>query len=105
MVTLPSTKATRGRERKNSRSRQTREMRQLSQEVERQLALERLLNLLAVEAEQNPARAGRDRANALSRMARLRAAHASYALATTGEMERVGVGAWMRRREAVKPNN
>ena len=40
----------------------------------------------------------------LSRLARLRAAHASYALAT-GEMERVGPGAWVRRRYALKTAN
>ncbi|HLK56178.1 MAG TPA: hypothetical protein VKU00_06425 [Chthonomonadaceae bacterium] len=105
MVTLPSTQATRGREQKSGRSRRTRETRRLTLEMEREMALERLVNLLAAEAEQNPARAGRDRADSLSRLARLRAIHASYALATSGEMERVGMGAWVRRRYSVKPTN
>jgi hypothetical protein len=39
-----------------------------------------------------------DRDDSLSRLARLRAARASYGLATAGDMVRVADGAWMRER-------
>jgi hypothetical protein len=92
----PSTSC--GREIRVSRSRQTRETRAFLLNVEREMALDRLLALLEAEAEVNPARAGHARANAFSRIARLHSARATYALATSTEMQRVGDGAWIRRR-------
>lgn len=90
-----------GREIRASRTKQTRETRAFLLNVEREMALERLLALLEDEANINPARPGHARANALSRIARLHSARATYALATSTEMQRVGTGAWIRRRHAV----
>ena len=90
-----------GRDIRVSRTRQTVESRQAQAfliNVEREMALDRLLALLEAEAEINPERAGHARAYAISRLARLRSAHATYALATSTEMQRVGSGAWLRRR-------
>src|SRR5580658_8582702 len=87
-----------GREIRVGRCRQTRETRAFLLNVEREMALDRLLVLLEAEAEVNPARAGHARANAFSRIARLHSARATYALATSTEMQRVGDGAWIRRR-------
>ena len=64
--------------------------------VEREFALQKLLNLLEAEAVINPARAGYARANALSRIARLHSAHATYALSTSSEMKRIAEGAWLK---------
>ena len=65
----------------------------------REMALSRLLNLLEGEAQgythehaDNTLECGVE----LSQLARLRAARASYALATNSGMRRVGRGAWMR---------
>ena len=65
----------------------------------REMALSRLLNLLEGEAAgythqhtDNTLECGVE----LSQLARLRAARASYALATNSNMRRVGRGAWMR---------
>ena len=69
------------------------------------MAFERLINLLETGAEQTPAPVGRNRADSLSRLARLRAAHATYVLTTGGEMERVGMGAWVRRCYVSEPIN
>ncbi len=93
-----------GRDIRVSRTRQTREPREARAfllNVEREMALDRLLVLLEAEAAINPERAGHARASSLSRIARLRSAHATYALATSTEMQRVGTGAWIRRRHAV----
>ncbi len=62
-------------------------------------ALSRLVALLeSVDADGQPLqRAALDcGADSLSQLSRLRAAHATYALAS-GVMQRVGVGAWSRR--------
>jgi hypothetical protein len=94
-----------GRDIRVSRARQTGETRQARAfllNVEREMALDRLLELLEAEAVINPERAGHARAHALSRIARLRSAHATYALATSTEMERVGTGAWIRRRHGTE---
>jgi hypothetical protein len=91
-----------GREIRVSRSRQTRETRAFLLNVEREMALDRLLALLEAEADNNPERAGHARAHVLSRIARLHAARATYALATSTEMKREGNGAWIRRRHAVR---
>jgi len=69
-------------------------------ELAQQEALERLLLLLDTNQrydwiERMPAYRWDDM---LHRLARLRIAHAIYALETTGEMVRVGPGAWIRRR-------
>jgi hypothetical protein len=80
---------------------ETREARAFLLNVEREMALDRLLELLEAEAVINPERAAHARANAMSRIARLRSAHATYALATSTEMQRVGAGAWLRRRHSV----
>ena len=84
-----------------------RPLRLRSEEQERDAALERLLALLAAGAAeiQAPHSPEIDAGMyGLSRLARLRAAHAAYSLETVGGMERVGAGAWMRRtsRPAVK---
>lgn len=101
MVTMPSNKNLRGRERRNSRMHQVRSERAL--ERARVEGLTRLVELLEAETYRNPPRAGRLRADAMSRIARLHNARAAYALATTGEMQRMGTGAWLRRRHAVHP--
>src|SRR6202035_1500890 len=104
MVTMqdnkPSTSC--GRDIRVSRSRQTRETRAFLLNVEREMALDRLLVLLEAEAAINPTRAGHARANAYSRIARLHSARATYALATSTEMQRVGDGAWIRRRHGAR---
>jgi len=90
-----------------SRTRQTKEpmeARAFLINVEREMALDRLLALLEAEAAINPERAGHARANALSRIARLRSAHATYALATSTEMQRVSTGAWIRKRHFTAPS-
>jgi hypothetical protein len=95
-----------GREIRVSKARQTEDLRQTRAfliNVEREMALDRLLALLEAEAEINPERAAHARASALSRIARLRAAHATYALATSTEMQRVGTGAWIHKRHATSP--
>ena len=95
-----------GRDIRVSRTRrplETRETRAFLINVEREMALDRLLALLEAEAEINPGRAGHARANTLSRIARLRSAHATYALATSTEMQRVGVGAWLNRKHSILP--
>lgn len=69
-------------------------------ELAQQEALERLIALLDANQELDgqeamPAHRWDD---SLHRLARLRVARAAYALETTGEMVRVGPGAWIRRR-------
>ncbi len=71
-----------------------------AEEQARDAALERLLALLAAGAPdaQTPHSPETEAApDTLAQLARLRAAHATYSLETTGGMERVGTGAWMRR--------
>ena len=68
-----------------------------NQDREREAGLARLLALLESEADPATAHNGPVHNDSLSHIARLRNAHASYALATTGEMEREGPGAWVRR--------
>lgn len=69
----------------------------------REAALTRLLSVLEAGAPEyvhihteNTLESGLE----LSQLARLRAAHAAYALATGGSMHRLGHGAWMRERSA-----
>lgn len=79
---------------------------QTAQEWAREAALERLVAVLEG-ADPHPSgehlRSVRDNTNALSRLARLRAAHAAYALANAGDLERVGTGAFLRRRSTALP--
>jgi len=103
MVTLPSNQISHGCSQRRGRSRQVREARLRTQELARQEALDRLVSLLEADIERNPPRTGRNRADALSRLARLRSAHATYVLANMNDMERVGPGAWVRRRHLVRP--
>lgn len=66
-------------------------------DLDREAALARLLALLESEDDPGMIHVGSLRTDALSHIARLRNAHASYALATTGGMERESPGAWVRR--------
>lgn len=59
-------------------------------------ALSRLIALL--ERDQPHPRPIKAKDNPLSMLARLQLAHAAYALANTGELERAGVGAFFRHR-------
>ena len=89
-----------GRQIRVCRNKVTRENRAFLVNVEREMALSRLLKLLEAEAQVNPQRAADARASSMSRIARLQSARATYALATSTEMERVSNGAWIRRRYA-----
>ena len=84
-----------------SRSRQIRENREFVQNVEREMALSRLLKLLEAEEQANPANEVSARNGELSRIARLQSVRATYALATSTEMQREGNGAWIRKRYAL----
>ena len=67
---------------------------------ERVQALTRLIALLETSAPDSPSHRPirqEDPCGALSLLSHLRAAHASYAL-TSGVMQRVSAGAWVRRR-------
>ena len=85
------------RERQNL---EDRTQQRLSNERAQAIAFERLVSLLEADGgavrRESPMSRGAEQDN-LSRLARLRAAHAAYALATTGEMKRMGQGAWVRR--------
>lgn len=73
----------------------------LARERARAEAVERLVALLERTNAKTPAKPLQrtpGRADSLSQLARLRAARASYALATLHGMEQVGPGAWIRRR-------
>ena len=77
--------------------------RPLVEEKAREAALEKLVSLLEKGAEDthfHPVFDAEEGPNSLHRLSRLRAAHAAYALETTGGMERVGNGAWLRRRSS-----
>ncbi|HLV81549.1 MAG TPA: hypothetical protein VKT32_14780 [Chthonomonadaceae bacterium] len=75
----------------------------LLREYEQAAAVERLVRLLEAQTPgaRRP-RAGQPdrRHDRLHQMARLREARAAYVLATGGGMERVGPGAWIRRRRS-----
>lgn len=109
LITLPSKsqKNSRGRDKNRAGERKARRMerevrlQELAQERAREAALERLVAVLEG-AEPHPSGehlfSVRSNYDALSRLARLRAAHAAYALANSGDMERVGSGAFVRHR-------
>ena len=90
MRTLQKRTSLRERERERRTARRNR---RIAQELTRSEALERLIALLEGEAP------GEHRhADSRSALARLQAAHAAYALATSSEMKRVADGAWIRQR-------
>src|SRR5690348_10067151 len=73
----------------------------LLREYEQAAAMERLVRLLESQAPgaRRPRSGQMDRQHdLLHQMARLREARAAYVLATGGAMQRVGPGAWIRRR-------
>ena len=75
----------------------------LLREYEQAAAMERLVRLLESQAPgaRRPRAGQMDRQHdLLHQMARLREARAAYVLATGGGMQRVGPGAWIRRRRS-----
>ncbi len=100
MTTLQTRMHLRGRERRQLAVRVTRQTNQVLAQRE---ALERLISLLektTPDAMAHRVRTVRNGADNSGQLARLRAARTSYALATNNEMERVGAGAWVRRRRS-----
>ena len=76
-------------------------IRQSAAEAARAAALERLIRVLEAGTAEAPRPLGRitPQNDALSQLARLRAAHASYVLATTNEVVRISDGVWMTRQK------
>jgi hypothetical protein len=95
MQTEPTTILRHGNPRRSEQ-----ELRVTAGERERIRALTRLITLLktsAPDAPSHPPIPPEESMGALSQLSHLRAAHASYSL-TSGVMQRVSAGAWVRRR-------
>jgi hypothetical protein len=95
VLTLQKRNDLRGRERQR---RIVRRNRQIAQELARAEALERLIALLETGTPEAGLGISQRRRDSRSHLARLEAAHATYALANSSEMERISDGAWIRRR-------